>query len=101
MNINIDRLSEYQKGELGKYIQEMEIRTSITFFNNLVDHCMDKCVLTAWGGGFSSKNLTDGESQCLTRCADKFLKINQRAGFRFAEFQANQNIAAASSQQQK
>jgi import inner membrane translocase subunit TIM9 len=99
MNINIDRLPEYQKAELGRYIQEMEIKTSISFFNNLVDHCVDKCVLTSWGGGFSSKNLTEAEGQCVSRCAEKFLKINQRAGFRFAEFQANQSIAAASQQQ--
>lgn len=30
MNINVDRLPEYQKAELGRYIQEMEIKTSIT-----------------------------------------------------------------------
>lgn len=51
--------------------------------------------------GFSSKNLTDAETQCVSKCAEKFLKVNQRAGFRFAEFQANQNIAAASLQQQQ
>ncbi len=38
--------------------------------------------------GFNSKNLTDSESQCVEKCTDKYMKLTQRVGFRFAEYQA-------------
>lgn len=56
--------------------------------HNLLDSCFEKCVLTSWGGGFSTRNLTESEGACLDKCASKFLKLTQRAGFRYAEFQA-------------
>ena len=38
----------------------------------------------------SSKQLEDSEAKCISQCAEKFLKLTQRAGFRFAEFQSQQ-----------
>ena len=34
--------------------------------------------------------MDDGELTCVSRCAEKYLKLTSRAGFRFAEFQAQQ-----------
>jgi import inner membrane translocase subunit TIM9 len=42
----------------------------------------------SWSGNFSSKTLNDGESKCISNCSQKFLKLTQRVGFRFAEYQA-------------
>lgn len=72
-------------------------------YNNLVENCFDKCVMTDWYGvslellilcaanvlqNFNSKQLAEPESKCLTQCAEKFMKLTQRVGFRFSEFQA-------------
>lgn len=91
-------------------------------YNHLVESCFDKCVMTEWGGvskslgsifidrilmvvafrgfiqGFSSKQLNETESKCITHCSEKFMKLTQRAGFRFAE---NQALKGAQLQQQQ
>ena len=61
--------------------------------------CTDKCVgVGSWSGNFSSKTLIDGESKCIANCSQKFLKLTQRTGFRFAEYQA-QKAQEAQAQQ--
>lgn len=62
-------------------------------YNHLVESCFDKCVAVGWNGSFSSKQLEDTEAKCVSQCAEKFMKLTQRAGFRFAEFQAQQGMA--------
>ena len=37
---------------------------------------------------FSTKNLAENESKCIAQCAEKYMKLTQRVGFRFAEYQA-------------
>ena len=37
--------------------------------------------------GFRSKNLEESESKCVNQCAEKFMKLTQRVGFRFSEYQ--------------
>jgi len=34
---------------------------------------------------FRSKKLDGDEEQCVTKCAEKFLKLTKRTGYRFAE----------------
>lgn len=36
---------------------------------------------------FKSKKLDDTESKCVTNCAEKFMRLTQRVGFRVAEHQ--------------
>ena len=38
--------------------------------------------------GFRSKNLEEEESKCVTGCAEKYMKLAQRVGFRLGEYQA-------------
>lgn len=33
--------------------------------------------------------MDDSELDCVSKCAEKYMKLTQRAGFRFAEFQAS------------
>ena len=40
---------------------------------------------------FNSKQLSESESQCVTKCSEKFMKLTQRVGFRFTEYQAIRN----------
>ena len=40
--------------------------------------------------GFRSKNLEESESKCVNQCAEKFMKLTQRVGFRFSEYQTIQ-----------
>lgn len=59
-------------------------------YNYLVESCFDKCVNVGWNGGFQSKSLDDVESKCVSNCAEKFMKLTQRAGYRFAEHTSNE-----------
>ena len=79
-------------------------------YNNLVQSCFDSCVSAGWDGvydihpilsfyfscfifmckGFSTKTLENKESKCISNCAEKYLKLTQRIGYRFSEAQAAQ-----------
>mmetsp|Transcript_31135 Transcript_31135/g.61885 ORF Transcript_31135/g.61885 Transcript_31135/m.61885 type:complete len:95 (+) Transcript_31135:48-332(+) len=87
----ISNLPDSQKGEFMKHVEEQQMKDSLRMYNNLVESCFDKCVMTEWGGGFSSKQLTETESKCINSCSEKFLKLTQRAGFRYGEYQATKN----------
>lgn len=52
-------------------------------YNRLVERCFKECVTR-----FRSKKMDDGELACVSKCAEKYLKLTSRAGFRFAEFQS-------------
>ena len=39
---------------------------------------------------FKSKSLDTKEDECICKCAEKYIKLTQRVGFRFAEHQASQ-----------
>jgi hypothetical protein len=41
---------------------------------------------------FSGKTLDEKESKCMAHCAEKFLKLTQRVGFRFSEYQAQKAL---------
>jgi mitochondrial import inner membrane translocase subunit TIM9 len=60
-------------------------------YNNLVNRCFDVCV-----SSFRSKTLDKGETTCLQFCADRYVKMTQRVGLRFAEHQALQQKQAES-----
>lgn len=42
---------------------------------------------------FNSKDLSEQESKCISQCSEKFMKLTQRVGFRFTEYQAIKNNA--------
>jgi len=55
-------------------------KESLMMFNRLLSTCYDTCVEK-----FTSKNLSDGEKDCIRNCADRHLKTTQRVGFRYSE----------------
>jgi import inner membrane translocase subunit TIM9 len=84
---SFNRLPEYQKAEFMKHLEEQQVKDSLRMYNNLVESCFDKCVTS-----FRSKQLEEGEAKCMTQCTEKFLKLTQRVGFRYNEYQ-NQKVA--------
>lgn len=54
-----------------------------SMYNNLVSRCFEGCV-----SSFRSKNLDKGEIGCVDNCANRYIKMTQRVGLRFAEHQA-------------
>ena len=58
-------------------------------YNNVVMRCFDSCVF-----GFRSKTLDKGEITCVEQCAERYIKMTQRVGLRFAEHQAMQQKRA-------
>lgn len=61
-------------------------------YNRVVVRCFDNCVT-----GFRSKTLSKSEVTCVEHCADRYIKMTQRVGLRFAEYQALQQQKAAAS----
>ena len=61
----------------------------LRMYNNVVMQCFDTCV-----GGFRSKTLSKGEVGCVEHCAERYIKMTQRVGLRFAEHQAMQQKRA-------
>jgi hypothetical protein len=78
-------------------VSMLEINTSHTppffrfssMYNNLVSRCFDTCVT-----GFRSKTMDKSEISCVESCADRYVKMTQRVGLRFAEHQAMQPKAS-------
>lgn len=63
-------------------MQELQIQDSMRLYNDLVATCFNNCV-----DSFRSSKLEGKEEACVTKCAQKFLKLAARAGQRFAEQQ--------------
>mmetsp|Transcript_7468 Transcript_7468/g.9952 ORF Transcript_7468/g.9952 Transcript_7468/m.9952 type:complete len:94 (+) Transcript_7468:211-492(+) len=89
MNSAVSQVPEHQKVEFMKHLEQMQVKDSLRMYNNLVGKCFDECVQ-----GFKSKKLTDTEDTCVEQCAEKFIKLTQRVGFRFAEHQQQQAAGA-------
>ena len=58
-------------------------------YNDLVERCYLQCVTS-----FRSQSLKEEEKTCVASCAEKYIKLTQRVGFRFAEHQAQQHQQA-------
>eukprot|EP01041_Mallomonas_annulata_P008054 gene8054-16512_t len=76
-------IPEYQKAEFMRYLEDEQMKESLKMYNRLVEGCFSKCVTT-----FRSKQLDEKENKCVAQCSEKFMKLTQRVGLRFAEYQA-------------
>jgi import inner membrane translocase subunit TIM9 len=59
-------------------------------YNTLTERCFATCV-----SSFRSKTLDKGETTCIANCAERYIKMTQRVGLRFAEDQALRQKRAA------
>lgn len=55
-------------------------------YNNLVYQCFGTCVTS-----FRSKTLDKTEISCVEQCSQRYIKLTQRVGLRFAEHNNNPN----------
>mmetsp|Transcript_19008 Transcript_19008/g.59730 ORF Transcript_19008/g.59730 Transcript_19008/m.59730 type:complete len:89 (-) Transcript_19008:525-791(-) len=76
-------IPEHQRPEMVRTLETMQMRDSLRMYNNLVEICFADCVRS-----FRSKSLDSKEETCLSNCAEKYIKLTQRVGYRFAEHQA-------------
>ncbi|XP_075233361.1 translocase of inner membrane 9 [Lycorma delicatula] len=72
--------------------QIKSFRDFLISYNKLSEICFNDCV---WD--FTTRNVKSQEDRCISNCAEKYLKMNQRISQRFQEFQmiANENVMAA------
>ena len=67
-------------------LEAMQTKDSLRMYNDLVERCYLQCVTS-----FRSQSLKEEEKTCVASCAEKYIKLTQRVGFRFAEHQAQQH----------
>jgi len=59
---------------------EMQMKDTVRMYNSLVERCFHNCV-----NDFSSTSLSSKETQCMYRCADKFIKFTSKSSRIFTE----------------
>ncbi|PHT37644.1 Mitochondrial import inner membrane translocase subunit Tim9 [Capsicum baccatum] len=83
---DLNSLNQADQQRMAAMIDQLQIRDSLRMYNNLVERCFTDCV-----DNFKRKTLDKQEETCVTRCAEKFMKLSMRVGLRFAEL--NQGAA--------
>lgn len=82
----LEGLSSKEQERLTQYMQDQELRQTLSSFAEASAYCFDTCV-----SSFRSNSLDNSETRCITNCTTKFLATSQRAAQRFIE----QNMMAA------
>mmetsp|Transcript_3878 Transcript_3878/g.5765 ORF Transcript_3878/g.5765 Transcript_3878/m.5765 type:complete len:102 (+) Transcript_3878:62-367(+) len=95
MNNAVNNIPEHQKAEFMQHLETQQAKDSMRMYNHLVAQCFDICVKPSgnlFGGekSFASRHLDKKEEPCVNSCAEKFIKLTQRVGLRFAEYQSMQ-----------
>ncbi|GKY91881.1 hypothetical protein MPSEU_000159700 [Mayamaea pseudoterrestris] len=85
----VQNLPPHQQQQFMKEMENMQLKDSLSMYNNLVERCFDSCVTS-----FRSKALDKYEISCTDNCASRYIKMTQRVGLRFAEHQALQQKRA-------
>ena len=78
-------LPDHLKPEMNKQLEVLQAKDSIGMYNFMVERCFADCI-----NSFRSKTLDESEKACVSKCSEKYIKLTQRVGFRFAEHQAQQ-----------
>mmetsp|Transcript_8184 Transcript_8184/g.14819 ORF Transcript_8184/g.14819 Transcript_8184/m.14819 type:complete len:97 (-) Transcript_8184:1219-1509(-) len=86
----VQTLAPHQQQEFMKVLEQMQMKDSLTMYNNLVENCFGGCVTS-----FRSKTLSKSEATCVENCSARYIKMTQRVGLRFAEHQAMQQKRVA------
>mmetsp|Transcript_23151 Transcript_23151/g.48906 ORF Transcript_23151/g.48906 Transcript_23151/m.48906 type:complete len:97 (-) Transcript_23151:224-514(-) len=86
----VQNLPPHIQGQFMQNLEQMQMKDSLTMYNNLVERCFNSCV-----SSFRSKSLDKYETSCVENCASRYIKMTQRVGLRFAEHQAMQQKRAA------
>jgi len=76
-------LNSAEQAHMSRILEKKQMQDFLKMYSNLVERCFNSCC-----NDFTSKALSSKEDQCLSNCADKFLKHSERVGARFAELNA-------------
>ena len=83
-------LPDHLKPEMNKQLEVLQAKDSIGMYNFMVERCFADCI-----NSFRSKTLDESEKACVSKCSEKYIKLTQRVGFRFAEFNQVSRAARA------
>ncbi|KAG5184507.1 hypothetical protein JKP88DRAFT_237616 [Tribonema minus] len=83
---SLGELSVREQAELMKHVDELQAKDGVKTFHNVVYRCYDHCVAS-----LRSSKLDAKEVACLQRCQNKYMRLHQRAGLRFQEYQQQRN----------
>lgn len=86
----VQNLPPHLQGEFMKSLEQMQIKDSLIMYNTLTERCFQTCI-----SSFRSKSLDKKETSCVENCAERYIKMTQRVGLRFAEDQALRQKRAA------
>ncbi|KAF8914971.1 Tim10/DDP family zinc finger protein [Mucidula mucida] len=78
-------LSSAEQAHISKVIDKKQMQDFLKMYANITEKCFTTCC-----NDFTSKALSSKEDQCVSNCAEKFLKHSERIGSRFAELNAEQ-----------
>ncbi|KAK9474893.1 Mitochondrial import inner membrane translocase [Dipodascopsis tothii] len=79
----MEALNAREQQEFQRLVEQKQMKDFSRLYGSLVQRCFGDCV-----NDFTSKALTGKEEQCISRCAEKFLKHSERVGQRFQEANA-------------
>lgn len=82
---NIQNLPKHQQSQLEQYLVNSQVKDSLCMYMDLVERCFDTCV-----SNFRSKHMDKYEVSCTENCSERYIKLANRAGIRFQEYQAMQ-----------
>ncbi|PFH53968.1 hypothetical protein AMATHDRAFT_53669 [Amanita thiersii Skay4041] len=72
-----------EQAHMTKVIEKRQMQDFLKLYATLVEKCFNSCC-----NDFTSKALSSKEDQCISNCAEKFIKHSERVGARFAEINA-------------
>ena len=79
----VNQIPEHQKPAFMASLEAMQTKDSLRMYNDLVERCYLQCVTS-----FRSQSLKEEEKTCVASCAEKYIQLTKRVGFRFQEHQA-------------
>ncbi|KAG9304525.1 hypothetical protein G9A89_020089 [Geosiphon pyriformis] len=78
--MDFSQLNDAERAHIQKILEQKQLRELMKFYTGLVERCFNDCI-----NDFTSKAISSKEETCVLRCAEKFIKYNERVGQRFGE----------------
>ncbi|KAG2388392.1 hypothetical protein C9374_000556 [Naegleria lovaniensis] len=81
----MQQMQNYQRQQQMQMMQDLQIKEAMELFNEMVRHCVDKCIEDPKGD-----KLDENEKACVVKCGVKYIKHNMRVTERFQAGMQNQ-----------
>jgi import inner membrane translocase subunit TIM9 len=72
--MDFSHLSGREQAAIQSTMDEMQERDMLKMFNSLADRCFARCVNT-----FRGSRVNTEEKECVLKCAEKYMRFQQRA----------------------